>query len=366
MASEELFQRRPNTTLQCLAPRDNPNRDYQVIGLQFERVEDIPPELEPFVPGEVLDRSRDGKVDFFFALPNDNKMMGLVAAAGRQDLDGDDFGKTHGMKVNVGKDYDGYYVATEYSTDLYTKRIPYSTVYYPDGNRKVSQYFTEENILKITVDNMHKGKAWFWRAGAGLHQLNSEKVGGWTSAAGQQNEWHSMLNGMHAGLAHIPDNVPNGKGIRDGALMTLALGVTDAMMLGGACRVTRSAEVEVRKSSLKDADLLKASAEANIYRQEYRNSYAFKAGARLEATSHEQGTETRAALVAEVGRDDWTFGMETSKKVRGMSPNYVDYNLDSDLTWTLYFTRKFGRSRRTPSKSWMTFSRIGAHADQAQ
>ncbi|MBT4761410.1 MAG: hypothetical protein HOO06_06905 [Bdellovibrionaceae bacterium] len=222
----------------------NPNLQDSTIGLGidaklnvekvriiFETKEDLLKATDGFIPGEVFDRSKD---DFEVSahLPNDNKGLGLFKAifekANNDDAendeddkdkddgvnDGDDEGRTHGMKLKVSKGLSNkYHLTIEYSSDLYTQiqqtmrrgapdengisSINFVDRYADDnGVIRGNQHFLEDNLFKILIDNKDKEDLSFYKAGFGWHQINQNKLGNVLfSSARQQQVFHGFVNG---------------------------------------------------------------------------------------------------------------------------------------------------------------------------
>lgn len=92
------------------------------LRLKFTSLDFIKDKLLPFVPGRVLDRSKD-KFGVKLFLPNDNKGLGLL-----DDYlgEGDDYGNTHGYLLEISKGIgNDFHVTISLSSNLYTERIAY-------------------------------------------------------------------------------------------------------------------------------------------------------------------------------------------------------------------------------------------------
>ncbi|MCO4753777.1 MAG: hypothetical protein KC478_04815 [Bacteriovoracaceae bacterium] len=121
----------------------------------------------------------------------------------------DDIGKTHGFKMSVTKNIaptkgDKYYVTISYSTDLYTnsnkpedfQRDYRDVVYKKDGKYFADVYYKEENLLNLLIGKVESKDAFYWKAGVGYHELNTEDTsrGVMFSALAQQNYYHRTVN----------------------------------------------------------------------------------------------------------------------------------------------------------------------------
>ena len=117
----------------------------KLVKITYDRAQDIPPELKEIIPGDVFERSQDGRWDLIISMPNDNAGFGLWQLITGTDS-GNDFGNTHGTKIQIGTDTNGYYQQGAFETNLYTQQAS-SFNKNKQGRTKAYQFFTEENIL---------------------------------------------------------------------------------------------------------------------------------------------------------------------------------------------------------------------------
>lgn len=338
------------------------------------RPDELPEGLRDRIPADILRRSKDGRVDVYFALPNDNMGIGMYQAVFGPGGDGDDFGSTHGFKVGTGKDYDGYYVNGEFSSNIYTKKA--SDFYTDDkGQRRVDQFFTEENILKFIVDNKNKGQATFFEAGAGVINLNREDVRGWLFSSGQQVGYHKLTG------AYIPNNISRPGESENGVFFEGAFGkFFEYMHRNGKCILEGEVKVSGVASTIENGSSASVSAKGDVYFQDNPKSNSYAIGAEIESQFHQtdNSPSTNVSVGASVGfKDKYGVKLTAKKTVAGARQNYVDFNNDREVTWTIQANAKFGtkgkslpQSQSAPQdfsdKSKTNFAKASAQAMQAK
>ena len=139
----------------------------------------------------------------------------------------DDLGLTHGMKFEVYKNIaptgfkDQYYLLISYETSLFTNsdrpeefQENYRDVVYKneDNIYQADIYFKESNRLSALFGSLKKENAYFWNAGLGYQELNTEDYerGFILSSISQQKWQHQNLNkwfdGKYREYNYLPED----------------------------------------------------------------------------------------------------------------------------------------------------------------
>lgn len=294
-----------------------------------------------FEPGTPFETAKVGKIDVNFALINDNTYGLFELFSGRKLAD--DFGDTHGILVEINNknEIDVNYKFI-YFSNVYTRRES-ERYYTEDEGRTYDQFFTEENLVKIMIDNKDQRKDFFYEVGFGVVELNKDDVGNWLNAAGQQRGLHDSI-----GLFH-PNNIPRHNQNQQGALIDLGIG-KQAIYISKdrSFKVIGEVKINTIANTIKDASSISMSSSANYYYQKNKNSFAYKVGTKLTSTFHQTDNEpmNNLALSFGVGKSDYSFELIINKIIAGHKQNYQDFNYDREATFTLQFSGKFDIQNR--------------------
>ncbi|KYG67961.1 hypothetical protein AZI87_01415 [Bdellovibrio bacteriovorus] len=315
-----------------------------ILKIDFDDFREVPDLFKSYLPGENFDRPR--KVSIYLALTNDYNVLSPVGV----EAETDDNGYTHGSKIVIGGFLpQGHYMSFEYSSDLYTQPIDGTAYKLPDGGRYVSQHFTNENVLKIVLDNIDKnrGKTFYWKAEAGWQQLKSDSPGGYLEGATQQAKFHALINKAQNGKMKTPINVDNGKDTRNGAILGLYVGIAkEYLMAKNMCRVRAFAESGGRGSTINEASYVAANVGGILWCQSSPSSLTYRAELGHESKLYNTGYEGTGYADISTGKNNWRIGFRIMQK-HGKLLNYVDYNLKNiktnkiDMIFMLYFRYDF-------------------------
>ncbi|GEM_PF-4688930 len=294
-------------------------------------------EIAELVAGKVFEDSVDGEIDVNFSLLNDNAYGAYELATG--DKLGNDFGNTHGVLLEIART-DSFKINYKfvYFSNLYTERQsekyntdPYGSTY--------DQYFTEENIIKVVVNNKAQGKDQYIEVGVGIIELNYQDVRSFLSAAQQQVLMHDAMGSYH------PNNLESGRENEVGGFVEAGVGKqfiyqTDNRKI----RIVGDAKFSGVLSTIIDTSSVTASAGVDAYYQSSERSWAFKAGTRISSTIHRTGDTPMNELEASVGigKGSYSFEVMLKKAFAGDKQNYQIYNYDNDTIVTLNFHKVFG------------------------
>ncbi len=291
----------PSEVLSC-SSKSQPSAlsDFSTFKLKFQSLSELPPVFKNNLPGSILDGNTHGGVSVVVSLPNDNKLFGLWGILFGDD--GDDFGYTHGSKIEVSRTSStGVTTTLLGSSDLYTKRIYWSPDNHVDaqGVSHVSQAFTNDNLVKVVMDNKASGKLLYWKLGAGWQRLDSKNFKSPLLASGQQLRWHKTLQDtIGPDSAMTPINKSSEDNVRDSYQLEALLGIQNNFVFGSSCRIKTYAEVSGNLAPI-GSTYLKAEAGTYFFYQKPKSRTAFFAGGSGSATK--SLTATTYAVEPQIG-----------------------------------------------------------------
>lgn len=277
-----------NVTMQCEIKESDDSKS-PILKLDYEPGK-IPSPIRQILPQEFIDDTKNKKVSclFRFKTLNDNTGAGIKH--------GDDFGRTLQTEVGVScTTMDGLTSVYTYSTELFSKGDQNSKALQPNGTTKMNQTFTSENIFSYMQDNIQKGKTSYWRAGVGFINLSQKNKWGIFQSTGQQHFVHNILNQISKGSAFDFQDIEGNKDAW-GAFVALSVGLQESRRLSDRCKLSYSAEVGARLSTLSGTSQLTAKAEARLdYKLMGNGSVYLKANAQMIRQNTATVTELSAA-----------------------------------------------------------------------
>ena len=285
----------------------------------------IPKEIQQNIPGQNFESSEN--VFLIIGFPNDNKGFGLWGLIFKND--GDDFGDSHGSSVTIGKrNKEGTTFTLNGITNVFSSYTGVSRIDTPSGKWEegvrpsdvyLQQYFTNESMINILVDNVQKNKLLYYKAGAGWIQLDSKNHTGLLKATGQQAQWHKAL-----GFYNF-DNISDGLGIRNGFSIDTFVGLQKNLInQNSTCRMRNYLEIGGRASTLNDS-YFKGEIGTLIYFQKPKSNFSLKLGGNGNFKIHEDGVEKQ--IIATTGFQAGRFGMDFDYTQKfGDLRNHVIYN----------------------------------------
>lgn len=306
------------------------------IQLHFDSEEEMRRKLKDIIPGAILDRPVD-KWEFAVHLPNDNKGWGLFDVLFKSTPN--DYGNTHGLKFSAARgDGNGYHLTIEYSTNLYTSKVPGSAeVKDAQGIVHVDQYFLEENLFKLMVDDMDKRNPIYFKAGIGWQNLNNDHVGSVATSAGkQQQEFHKFLNSVEPGLARKYNNVGRGQD-NDGLYLEGAFGLQQQKVLSDTMRVRSYQEVGAGGSTIaSNTNFVRAEVGASVDYQPSGSKYAARVGSSLEAEKYSgDPMQVSSSVFVEMGKESFKCGTKITRR-KGRGPSYHEFDNDNEAIMAAY------------------------------
>lgn len=299
--------------------------------------DDCNKEIAELVAGSIFEPSEDGGVDINFSLLNDNA-YGVYELATGEKL-GNDFGNTHGVLLEISHT-NSFKVNYKfvYFSNLYTEKV--SEKYnLDDYGSTYDQYFTEENVIKVLVNNKAQGKDHYIEVGVGIIELHHSQVRSFLSAAQQQLFMHDAMGSYH------PNNLDSGIKNELGGLLEAGIGKQITYeSRNRKVRIVGDAKFSGVLSTISDVSSVTASAAVDAYYQSSKNSFAYKAGAKLSTTHHRTGNSLMHEAEASIGigKGSYSFEVRLQKAFAGDKQNYQIYNYDNDTIVTLHFHKKFG------------------------
>jgi len=334
------------TEIVCLECNDDVLNlsDYTIFKSYYASITDVPYEIKQAIPGETCETIK-GTISLVVAIPNDNKLFGLWGLFFGED--GDDFGESHGSSLELKKTFENDLTFTlDGSTNVYTKatgnfRIKEAALKNKtiiNRDKIAEQYFTNEQLVKLSVDNIATGKTQYFKVGIGWINLNSKDWNNAYLASGQQHRWHDILKSYNF------DYLPNGKENRDSLNVEFFLGLQKNLInSNSSCRLKMYSEFGGAINNVK-ASYLSGEAGGTFYFQKENSKLAVMAGASGKSILHKNGVQSSASINAGVQYDRAAFEVGFDQKF-GKLQNHVDYNLrnrknggiDSTITFRMRF-----------------------------
>lgn len=242
---------------------------------------------------------------FQMNLMNDNQqMLGRRAEQHVKNASyGDDFYRTHGLSIGVNCiSEDGVASAFTYSTDLYSDPDRLSAAREADGNVRMRQKFTSENIFSLVQDNINENQVTYWKRGVGFINLSEKKKWGLLQSTGQQEWFHGKLNDIKAGYAYQFENI-DGERDRWTPFVMLGMGLQMNRQFGDRCKINFRSDAGVRVADVEQSTL-NANASAKLSYQVLSNGYVY-------LSAEEQVTKRTSSAIAETSLN---VGVETSQR----------------------------------------------------
>jgi hypothetical protein len=294
--------------------------DVSITTFEFDSKKDVPKKFRD-LPSIKSIQDND-HITIFLTEINDNlnaaPLSFLVGTLTKKRIDGNDYGRTHGMDIRIAhrNSKDITYTFGAY-TELYTKPLPSAI----KGHNDI--LFTEDDVISLTRDNKAKKKMVYSSVGVGWQILNSDKpiAGGATS---QQSAFHSLAKAKnHRSYAYLSDGEP----IRSGPFLEMALGLHKIMATGGKCTITPQLEVGTHVSSVTESNT--AWAEIKLTGAIEGQNQRVEGGASLKLIGHADGVEVDQILFVNYRLKNW--GVKSSVEFPSEDlKNNVKYNNDGD------------------------------------
>lgn len=294
-------------------------------------------EVADFIAGKVFEQPTLGRSNINFSLINDSAYGIYEVFTGRKM--GDDFGNTHGVILEVGHtNKKGVNYKLVYMTNLYTERASerYQTEKY---GGTYDQYFTEENIFKVLVNNKNQQRSHYYEVGFGVVELNKEDVRNWLFASGQQKGLHDGIGSFH------PNNLPRDNESEFGSIIQLGSGKQFIHTNNNkTVRIIGDIGASGTISTIRDGSSATVSAGVDYYYQRSKSSWAYKMGAKVDSTVHQTDSEPMNNFKISMGvaKGNYSFELLVNKIFAGHKQNFQDFNYDREATVTIQFSGKFG------------------------
>jgi hypothetical protein len=318
----------------------------------------------PRVPAADVHLRGRGRFDIVVSEINDSKLLGIWVAA-FPNRDGDDFGWTHGLQLDLGYTLPKgppLRLSLSGRTDLYTRRTRKLPLV-EGQSRRTEQLFTSENLLVLRVDNRASNKLGRFAAEVGWHRLDSQSPGSIFQAGGQQQLLHALVTAVDDGAAISPVYRPDGFGVRDGLHLAAEVGVGGRWAVSPAWALGGSAMLGPRLRTLPGASQLALSVAGQVAWQAphaVRAPWAMWLDVDALLLIHDLGVERRVRAALTSGIPAFSVGFSIVAP-GGDLANHTRYNLRSRRT------RQNGTPRTTESLTEIIVRfgfPVGGHRDQ--
>lgn len=243
--------------------------DQSVILKNDYKKGQIPPEIQDGLSESFNKDAQKKNVScvFRFKTTNDNRqLLGCKYPTIEETREkcGDDFYRTHSVSVGVNcSTEDGITTSFSYGTELYSNPVGGSEYTDLKGITHIKTKFTSENIFALLQDNINKGEVTYWKRGVGFINLSQKKKWGLAQSTGQQEWFHDMINKNDPGRAYDYTYLEGSKD-KWGPFITLAIGLQENRQLGDKCKLSISADIGGRLSTIKDSDTLNLNLNAKV------------------------------------------------------------------------------------------------------
>lgn len=271
--------------------------DNSVIVKNDYKKGELPPEIQAGLSESFNKDAQKKNVScvFRFKTTNDNRqLLGCKYPTSEETREkcGDDYYRTHSVNVGVNcSTDDGLTTSFSYGTELYSDPVMGSAYRDVRGVTHMKQKFTSENIFGVLQDNINKGEVTYWKRGVGFINLSEKKKWGLGQSTGQQEWFHNMINKNNPGMAY---DYTYEEGSKDkwGPFVTLSIGLQENRKIGDSCKVTASADVGGRLSTLKDSSTLNLNLNGKI-------SYAVSQNGAIYMRAESETVARRSSVVSE-------------------------------------------------------------------
>lgn len=277
-------------------------------------------------------QSDSKKFSFVFLLVNDSFVES-----------GDDVGYTHGLKV-VGTrmtDY-GVRVTLKYSADLYTEFVTEEDADKHESN----QFFTDETLVGVFLDNIEQNNFWYWKGGLGWHQLSNDETDNLFYASTHQRVVHRLLNYVNS--VKQPNHIEESdrKRHENGVVVDAGIGLQQSYGKG-KLSLDLKEELGGRIASIDDASFTYGQISAQVSYQ-INKKYAVSATVAYQSKQHANGVQASKLVGLGVNTDSWEFGIR-AEGYDGDAPNYVLYDTPetADMQLYLYGAYYFGKKNKS-------------------
>ncbi len=177
------------------------------------------PELAPAMP-------ETGPFEITLTIDNDNLLFGIYAIVAGRDVDGTDFGRTHGMALSVSYGVArGIRLGLDLDTVIYTRPVDSSITRASSAGGSIPIYFNELSQVRFRMDWADpSGGPWRLQMGGGAVVQNREGMSH-IGASGQQELWHELSRAAFNPNLWTFEHTPDGGGVHAGPFVLARGGV---------------------------------------------------------------------------------------------------------------------------------------------
>lgn len=315
-----------------------------IFRIDYATFKDAPNEIQKLLSGIIINEKRHVPLSIYLSLTNDLNFLRFVGVQSNSD----DYGYTHGSDLNIiGYLPSGITLTFNSATDLYTTPVNGVITQTDNSGAGVDQYFTDENVLNLIIDNHRQNKVYFWRAELGWQQLSSKYRKSFVSADYQQLLLHKFINELTQGHTKNPINIDTDLQERDGVFLGLYVGLSKQIFKDyHSCSSSIEGEIGARETSISNADFQSMKLSLILQCQRKKTSTQFKIESGYEIIEHELGEQRTPFIDFSLKKKKWRFGFKMESST-GELINYVDYNLPNietnliDPIFKIYLERTY-------------------------
>lgn len=288
----------------------------------------IPPQIEASLPAAFRLEAKKKNVSCVFRFKSTNDNINLLGCKDKDRIQrakkcGDDFGYTHGLSTAIScATEDGISTTFSYSTDLYSSPDLDSMKMDADGTNHLKQKFTSENIFGILQDSINQNKVTYWKRGIGFINLSEKNKWGLMQSTGQQEWFHHVINKISPSEAYDYTYVEGSKD-KWGPFVTLSIGLQENRRIGDKCKLSLSADVGGRLSTIKESNTLNLNLNGKFSYELSQNGSIYLRG-QSETVVRPSSTVTQQSLAVGYERKSGTFFEAGVTKQKGNRTDVAD------------------------------------------
>ncbi len=272
-------------------------------------------------------------IEILFKIKNDINLppMGLLAVIRDSRAivkASNDLGYTHGVDVEASMVEVGRHSEKRWEiiavSDLFEMPVDPNQPYSDPKPDHMPVHFTERNIfeLKRLLRDLDTGA--MISGSVGVMVLNSQALS--IGASGQQEVFHNFTRNFNSGQGDYV-YLPDGQGVRVSGFIAFALGISDALLSGGAFEIRGSVLEESRLHTLADESTEEIKTDVSIAHEMCGGKLKLKIGNFI--LFHSQGTQYTPFASLQYVRKRWAIDSSIYFPL-GKLQNNVLYNKDPE------------------------------------
>ncbi len=194
-----------------------------------------------------------------------------------------------------------------------------------NGEGIYTQNLTNENTLKLLFDNINKGNLFYYKAGLGWVQLESNKANSFMSASNQQKGWHDLIK-----IYQFENKATDDANMKSFSVDSFFGMQKHFINKQSTCRLRVYGEVGGHYSKVED-EFFSGEAGGAFYFQRENSPLTLKASTAFQTKLHQTGVQNQWELGVGAQRHRTSLEFLFTQK-SGDLQNHVQYNLANRKT----------------------------------